>query len=79
MKGRNISRLYTLGTWYDNGYIGGEARIAGKKRPFRIHVTELHKMMGTFNFDVDLGNNDKRRKHIYLTIGKKKAKERILC
>lgn len=68
INGQKIKSLHTLGSWHDHGCLWGEAVIKGKKQTFRIHSKELLKMVNDFNFDVDLGKDDKRRKHIYLTV-----------
>lgn len=68
INGQNIYLLGTLGTWYDNGFIWGQAEINGKRQSFRIHVTEIVKMVGDFNFNVNLPDGDKRRTHIYLEV-----------
>ena len=68
INGEDIIRLHTLGSWYDHGYVEGEARINGKIQYVRIHINEVSKMLNDFNFNIDLGDDDKRRKHIYLTV-----------
>ena len=68
INGECIHFLRTLGSWYDNGFICGQAEINGKRQSFRIHVTEIAKMVGDFNFNVNLPDNDKRRTHIRLEV-----------
>lgn len=68
INGQLIDQLRTLGTWYDNGCISGTAEVDGKKMYFRLSVTEVAKMVGDFNFNIDYGEKDARRTHIYLEV-----------
>lgn len=66
ISGQKISRLWTIGSWFDGGFICGEAKIDGKMQNFRIHVNEIRKMVNDFIFEVDEPGSDRRRIHILL-------------
>lgn len=68
INGQLIDQLYPIGSWYHNGCIAGVARVDGQKMYFRLPVTEVAKMVGDFNFNIDYGEKDARRRHVYLEV-----------
>lgn len=64
VEGQKISRLWTIGSMYANGYIDALVDIDGKNQLARIHVSTITKMLNEFNFE--LVKPDKRYKYFHI-------------
>ena len=62
--GQKISRLWTIGSFYANGYVDAVVDIDGKEQHARIHVSTITKMLNEFKFDVV--KPDKRYKYFHI-------------
>ena len=62
--GQKISRLWTIGSFYANGYIDAVVDVEGREQVARIHVSTITKMLNEFNFDVV--KRDKRYKYFHI-------------
>lgn len=53
LDGQNISKFWTIGSWYANGYLKVFfTNENGKEQQGRFHVTELIKMVNEFTFEL---------------------------
>jgi len=65
--GQRILRVWTLGSWYDHQCVGVAYLDAkGKERTGRMSVATIAKMLNEFVFNVDLADDDTRRKYDYI-------------
>jgi len=49
--GQKISRLWTIGSFYANGYIDAVVDVEGREQVARIHVSTITKMLNEFKFE----------------------------
>ena len=66
LKGEDIDRFYTIGSYNNNETIG----VVANKKNFRLRVGELNKIKDLIHFKIDLASdsNDGRRTNNYLEI-----------